>query len=210
MKLISLAESLMEFASIEELDTAGEVEDIFKRHSTGPVWREISDTEVMGFGDFVRLQATLRGWLQILIAGKPADKKRLAKEIVRVFPDAAETAEIPYQEKETGREGRIGLKLIGRPLLAISKEGHIGIQVEPIITGVHAVVLHGMLQLFTQNLAAKIAQCDSCHRYYIKTAKLRVACSKKCKRFLRNKDVYRNLKRWRGKKTKKSAKLKRR
>jgi len=204
MKMISLAESLMAFASIEELDSAREVEDIFKCHSTGPVWREIDDREVAGFSDFVGLQDTVRGWLQILIAGKPADKKRLANEIVRLLPDAAETGEIQYQEKETGKKGRIDFKLIGLPSITVSKSGHIGIQVKPIITGVHSVVLHAMLELLTENLATKVAQCDNCHTYYVKKAKLRVACSKECKRALRNKDIYRNLKKWRKKQRKRN------
>ena len=200
MKMISPTplDSVLEFANIEgEIDSNEQVDGIFRRHGTGPVWRRLEPKDLTGYQAFILMRDKVRDWLDTLIRGSVAKKRKVVREIVDTIPNASEPVRYVDQGGQpTGMEYR----LIGIPRLATDSKGNLAVYVEPVISGVHAVVLHAMLEIYDKKF--KIGRCPVCRNYYKRSPKLRVTCSAECKRARRIKKVYRNLKRWRSKQRK--------
>jgi len=68
-------------------------------------------------------------------------------------------------------------------------KGRIAIRPGFFITGVHAVVVYGLMEILER--PDRLARCDNkeCRKFYLKTPKLRVACSDECRRALRRKEA---------------------
>jgi len=190
-------DTILWFADIEEeIDPIDNVEALFERHKTGPEWDRLNPKDLAGYHAYMVLRDKVREWLDILIKGSTAKKKKVAREIVATIPDASKLARYIGQTGQVLEEFR----LIGKPRLAIDSKGNLVISVDPIITGDHAVVLHAMLEIYINKL--KIGRCPMCGKYFKRSPKFRVTCSVKCKRDRRIKKVYQSLKKWRMKQRK--------
>jgi hypothetical protein len=89
----------------------------------------------------------------------------------------------------------------GNPVLEVNEKGKLQFGAVPLATGLQARVWYGLILLFARDLAGNVRQCSAaykggepCGNYYLKSKDLRVACSDRCKKILRNQQIYRAVK----------------
>src|SRR5262245_45694072 len=89
-------DTILWFANIEEeIDPIDNVEALFERHKTGPEWDRLNPKDLAGYHAYMVLRDKVREWLDILIKGSTAKKKKVARA--------------PYLSKPCTRGNRPGL-----------------------------------------------------------------------------------------------------
>jgi hypothetical protein len=194
---LTLIQRVLDLANLRDMRSARLVESLFKDEplvKKFPLWRQVNPTDL---DDFKRMNRNLRQWLDTLIGGTAKQRDALQKKIVLEFQqDCAEQAVVA---------GAVALKTWGIPTLRIDQRRRLEFGVVPLLTGVQSAVWYALILLFAKGLSENIVRCTatrrdaaSCGNYYIKSKRLRVACSERCKRILRSQQVYRAVKKARG------------
>jgi len=197
-----LIQRVLDLANLRDMRSAQRVERLFKNHplvKKFPLWRTVYPTDIKGFTD---MRSNLRRWLDTIMNGTEKQRGAIRDKIVTAFQrDCADTAEIA---------GKIAFKTWGVPILAIDGKGHLNFGAVPLLTGVHACVWFGLVLMFASDRTKKIAKCNAsysggepCGNYFIKSRKLRIACSATCKRRLRHAQIYKYVKNIRQERTSK-------
>jgi hypothetical protein len=195
----SLIQRVFDLANLRDMRSARQVENLFRYEplfKDVPLWRQVHPKDTK---DFEGMRKNLRRWLDAVMTGtNQRHVALLTKFVTELQRDCAETALLV---------GKRPFKTWGNPVLTVDKNGNVQFGAVPLATGVQARVWYGLILLFARNLRENVKKCNAafrgnepCGNYYLKTKKLRIACSDKCKRILRHQQVYRAVKRIRSRK----------
>jgi hypothetical protein len=139
------------------------------------------------------MQKNLRKWFETVIGGTDSQRISLRNKVMTEFQkDCAENAVFG---------GAVAAKTWGLPTMTVDRRSNLQFRVVPILTGVQSSVWYGLILLFASGLTRNVVRCSAsrrganpCGNYYLKSKKLRIACSQKCKKTLRHQQVYRAVK----------------
>jgi hypothetical protein len=187
-KVITLAESMLKFASLQDGDLRHKIDEIFKPHASF-LWNAIPETDVRGKKSLKELHFMCRRRLMAIINGSKNDRQKVLGQIVTEVHNASPRAEI--QRVPIGA-------LPGVPEIVI-QNGRVAVRHRWLTTGAHAFVVFGLLEMFVDGLVDRLALCQNCRAFYLKTPALRVACSPACRWQIRKKDIAENVRTYRRK-----------
>lgn len=194
----SLMQRVFDLANLPQVRSAREVEDLFRSEPLFKdvrLWRTLDPRDTK---DFEIMRKNVRSWLDTAMTGTSKERTALlTKLVVELQRDCAET---------TLLAGRVRFKTWGNPVLSVGEKGKLQFGAIPLATGVQARTWYGLILLFARDLALNVRQCSAaykgnepCGNYYLKSKQRRIACSDKCRKILRNQQIYRAVKKIRKK-----------
>jgi hypothetical protein len=171
-KLLTLSQTALKFANLESVEEWESTNQIFAEYEkiAGALWGKLQN-DYVGLASLRDLREETRDWLDAIIDG--GKRKREA-----VFGELVEDQIPRIHDSAMLRNGE-WRPLLGFPQLELVR-GRVRVQVAWLITGIHAVVIFGLMEIFTDGLVTKLARCRQCKNFYIETRKLRAACSEEC------------------------------
>ena len=189
----SLIQRVLDLANLREIRSAREVEDLFRGESLFRevrIWRTLAPSDTK---DLKGMRENVRNWLAIAMTGTTKQRIALLNKLVNELQrDCAETLLLA---------GRLRFNTWGNPILSVDKKGKLQFGAVPLATGLQARVWYGLILLFARDLAANVRKCSAaykggkpCGNFYLKSKSLRIACSERCKKVLRNQQIYRAVK----------------
>jgi len=192
----SLIQRVLDLANLQDIQSAREVENLFRDEPLFQqvrVWRMLDPTDTK---DLKGMRENVRSWLNTAMTGTIKQRIKLLKKLViELQRDCAETLLLA---------GQVPFKTWGNPVLAVGERGNLQFGAVPLATGVQARAWYGLILLFARDLALNVKQCraaykggEPCGNYYLKSKDLRIACSDRCKKVLRNQQIYRAVKKMR-------------
>jgi hypothetical protein len=184
-EVITVSQKMLNFANLPRLKSMKKINEIL-RPDKAILWNELADDDFEGFASLNDLQDETQQKLAKLMDGGARVRKKILDEVVRATPNASAKASV---------QG-IMVPLPCVPEIVV-ENAVVMVRNNWLITGAHAAVVFGLLELFVDDAVERLARCKLCSRFYLQTPKLKVACSPECKRKLRLKDVARNVGRYR-------------
>lgn len=185
-KVITASQKMLNFANLEGVDSAQQINEIL-RPEHPVLWNQASDNDGKGLAALAELRKKTRLRLLVLSFGGKARREKILREVVRETRDASAQAEV--QGVPVG-------PLPCVPEIATDK-GRVKILNRWLTTGAHATVIFGLLEVFVDGVLDRLARCRGCNHFYVKTPRLRAACSIKCRDKLRLKAIAKNVRQYR-------------
>ena len=183
-----LADIVLEIANRKDAPSYEELEGICEGwvKVAGDLWHPIRDPDdTEGHVSLIDLYDYAQDTLSEIVGANSAKREKIFRGLIKEVSTLGEWAIL--------RNGAM-ITIPALPEIYLDK-GTIRVRPKWFVTGVHAIIIYGLVGVLQQ--AGKLARCGSCQKFYLKTKKLRVACSDECRRQQRREEARNDMRKLR-------------